>query len=128
MNPFKFGKIVEDDFFTDRESAILFGIPSNFIEGILVGRVYEKDKDILDEIKKIADSIGRVIDYKAFYDYWNATDFLDKSGFPINLKQKIVSWSLKDNNNKHQKVTKPQAMDDKRKQMFDELEKRFGRG
>ena len=31
----------KDDFFTDRESAILFGIPSNFIEGILVGRKYE---------------------------------------------------------------------------------------
>lgn len=38
-------------FFTDRESAILFGIPSNFIEGILVGRKYEKDKEILEKIK-----------------------------------------------------------------------------
>ena len=27
----------KDDFFTDRESAVLFGIPSNFIEGILSG-------------------------------------------------------------------------------------------
>lgn len=41
----------KDDFFTDRESAILFGIPSNFIEGILVGRKYEKDKKILNKIK-----------------------------------------------------------------------------
>jgi len=41
----------KDDFFTDRESAILFGIPANFIEGILVGRKYEKDPNILDEIK-----------------------------------------------------------------------------
>lgn len=47
----------KDDFFTDRESAILFGIPSNFIEGILVGRLYEKDKDILDEIKKILPNV-----------------------------------------------------------------------
>ena len=38
-------------FFTDRESAILFGIPANFIEGILVGRTYENDKNILEEIK-----------------------------------------------------------------------------
>lgn len=43
----------KDDLFTDRESAILFGIPSNFIEGILVGRKYEKDKNILSEIKKL---------------------------------------------------------------------------
>lgn len=32
----------KNDFFTDRESAVLFGIPSNFIEGILVGRKYER--------------------------------------------------------------------------------------
>ena len=43
----------KDDFFTDRESAILFGIPACFIEGILVGRIYEKDDKILNEIKKL---------------------------------------------------------------------------
>ena len=43
----------KDDFFTDRESAILFGIPSNLIEGILVGREYEKDRIKLGEIKKL---------------------------------------------------------------------------
>lgn len=41
----------KDDFFTDRESAVLFGIPSNLIEGILVGRNYEKDDRVLKEIK-----------------------------------------------------------------------------
>ena len=43
----------KDDFFTDRESAIIFGIPSNLIEGILVGRIYEKDENILNEIKRL---------------------------------------------------------------------------
>ena len=43
----------KDDFFTDRESAILFGIPANFIEGILVGREYENNKKILNEIKNL---------------------------------------------------------------------------
>ncbi len=43
----------KDDFFTDRESAILLGIPPCFIEGILVGREYEKDTNALKEIKKI---------------------------------------------------------------------------
>lgn len=43
----------KDDFFTDRESAILFGIPSDAIEGILVGRKYENDSEILKEIKKL---------------------------------------------------------------------------
>lgn len=41
----------KDDFFTDRESAILFGVPSNLIEGILVGRDYENNEKILNEIK-----------------------------------------------------------------------------
>lgn len=43
----------KDDFFTDRESAILFGLPANLIEGILVGRDYENDENILNEIKSI---------------------------------------------------------------------------
>ena len=43
----------KDDFFTDRESAIIFGIPANFIEGILVGRTYEKDKKVLNEIRNL---------------------------------------------------------------------------
>ncbi len=43
----------KDDFFTNRESAILFGIPANLIEGILVGRKYEHDNIILNEIKEL---------------------------------------------------------------------------
>lgn len=41
-----------DDFTTNRESAIVFGLPSNLIEGVLVGKQYEKDEKILDKIKK----------------------------------------------------------------------------
>lgn len=43
----------KNDFFTNRESAILFGIPSNLIEGILVGKSYEKDPNILKRIKEL---------------------------------------------------------------------------
>lgn len=43
----------KNDFFTDRESAILFGLPSNLIEGVLVGRKYENDQNILSKIKSI---------------------------------------------------------------------------
>lgn len=43
----------KDIYFTDRESAILFGIPSNLIEWILVWRKYEKDKKILKHIKEL---------------------------------------------------------------------------
>lgn len=46
-------RLAKDDFFTDRESAILFGLPANLIEGILVGRDYEKNKNILSQIKKL---------------------------------------------------------------------------
>lgn len=44
-------RVNKNDFFTDRESAIVFGIPSVFIEGILVGREYEKNIRVLDKIK-----------------------------------------------------------------------------
>ena len=43
----------KNDFFTDRESAVLFGIPSNFIEGILVGRKYETDSTMPNKIKEL---------------------------------------------------------------------------
>ena len=35
-----------DDFTTNRESAIIFSIPSCFIEGLLVVRKYEKDNEM----------------------------------------------------------------------------------
>ena len=58
VNPDYYKKFVidrknKDDLFTDRESAILFGIPANFIEGILVGRKYQQDNNILMEIKRL---------------------------------------------------------------------------
>ena len=56
INPNYYEKFIKDrakkdDFFTNRESAVLFGIPSNLIEGILVGKTYEKDQNVLKEIK-----------------------------------------------------------------------------
>lgn len=42
-----------DSFTTDRESAIIFGIPSCFIEGILVGRILEKDTKKISALKDI---------------------------------------------------------------------------
>ena len=58
VNPKYYEKFIidrksKDDFFTDRESAVLYGIPSNFIEGILVGRKYEKNKIVLNKIKNL---------------------------------------------------------------------------
>ena len=50
-------RLNKDDFFTDRESAVLFGIPENFIEGIMVGRKYEKDSDMLKKIKDILPNV-----------------------------------------------------------------------
>lgn len=37
---------------TDRESAIMFGLPSRLIEGVFVGRIVEKDKKVLNYIKQ----------------------------------------------------------------------------
>ena len=56
-NQFIKDRISKDDFFTDRESAILFGIPANFIEGILVGRKYENDNKVLKEIKALIPNV-----------------------------------------------------------------------
>lgn len=36
---------------TDRESAIMFGLPASLIEGVFVGRKIEQDKNSLDHIK-----------------------------------------------------------------------------
>ena len=51
INDFIYGK--RDDFTTNRESAIIFGIPSCFIEGILVGRIIEKDGSKIEKLKNI---------------------------------------------------------------------------
>ena len=48
----KFIEEEPDDFTTNRESGIMFGLPSNLIEGILVGKKYEQNKQILKNIKK----------------------------------------------------------------------------
>ena len=45
------------DFFTDRESVILFCVPFNLIEGILVGREYEKDQSKLKKIKQLIPNV-----------------------------------------------------------------------
>lgn len=37
---------------TDRESAVMFGLPATLIEGVLVGRKLEQDKDSLKHIKE----------------------------------------------------------------------------
>ena len=50
IDNFIYGK--RDDFTTNRESAIIFGIPSCFIEGIFVGRKLENDEEKLEVIKK----------------------------------------------------------------------------
>lgn len=44
-------RINKDASTTDRESAIMFGLPSTLIEGVLVGRNTENDKDALERIK-----------------------------------------------------------------------------
>ncbi len=36
---------------TDRESAIMFGLPISFVEGIFVGRKIENDNEVLNYIK-----------------------------------------------------------------------------
>jgi len=44
-------RLKRDAITTDRESAIMFGLPINLVEGIFVGRRLEKDKKALEYIK-----------------------------------------------------------------------------
>lgn len=44
-------RINRDALTTDRESAIMFGLPSKLIEGVFVGRKIENDKKALEHIK-----------------------------------------------------------------------------
>lgn len=44
-------RVKRDAITTDRESAIMFGLPINLIEGVFVGRKIEKDNKALDYIK-----------------------------------------------------------------------------
>ena len=48
----KFIYAKRDDFTTNRESAIIFGIPACYIEGLLVGKQYESNENKLLELKK----------------------------------------------------------------------------
>ena len=45
-----------DNYETGREKAIIFGVPSLFIEGVIVGEEYEKDEEILVRIKELLPS------------------------------------------------------------------------
>lgn len=62
-------KFLQDDkdSYYDRIAYILFGIPNNMIEGILVGEIVEKNKSVLSKLKKafpncyICNIFGKVI-------------------------------------------------------------------
>lgn len=51
IEKFIYGK--RDDFTTDRESAIIYGVPVEFIEGILVSRKFENNSKELSKIKTL---------------------------------------------------------------------------
>ena len=45
-------RVNRDSFTTDREAAIMFGLPLKLVEGVFVGRIIEKDKELLSYIKE----------------------------------------------------------------------------
>ena len=47
------------------------------------------------EIKEYCDLLGKHIDIESFMAYYEASNWEDKNGMPINWKQKVISWSLK---------------------------------
>ena len=61
-------RINKDASTTDRESAIMFGLPAKLIEGVFVGRIIENDKDSLKYIKsKLPDCYICNLDGKVVY-------------------------------------------------------------
>ena len=51
------------------------------------------EKPTKEEIKKYANQqLGKYINEDEFYKWYDAQDWLDKNGFPVNWKQKVQSW------------------------------------
>lgn len=49
----KFISEPRDDFFTNRESAIIFGLPICFVEGVFLGEEYSNNKEIVSMIRNL---------------------------------------------------------------------------
>lgn len=61
--------------------------------------VLEKEKVNIPtkkEIENYLQLVGRKINIDDFMAYYEANDWLEKSGLPINWKQKVISWSMKE--------------------------------
>ena len=48
------------------------------------------------EIQDYCATLGRNIDVKAFMQYYQASNWLDKNGLPVNWKQKVIAWIKND--------------------------------
>lgn len=48
------------------------------------------------EIQDYCATLGRNIDVKAFMQYYQASNWLDKNGLPVNWKQKVIAWVKND--------------------------------
>lgn len=58
-----------------------------------------------DDIRSECKIQGRNIDVDAFFDYWDKANWCDKSGLPINWKQKIVTWAMRETNEPKKRVS-----------------------
>lgn len=53
------------------------------------------NKPTKEKIEEYCNIVAKRINIDDFYNYYSASDWLDKNGLPINWKQKVLSWSKK---------------------------------
>jgi hypothetical protein len=58
------------------------------------------------EIEEYCKTIAKKIDIDSFIAYYEASNWEDKNGLPINWKQKVISWSMKQKEEQKQEEPK----------------------
>ena len=93
---------------------------------IFIEEKSKKQNPTLEEIKTYCNSIGRKIDYQAFYDFYSSYEWKDTSGMPIRWKQKVVTWSLKSTNQTKVDDEKERKQLEVLKQIEEDAKRRMG--
>lgn len=68
--------------------------------------VKNDNKPLKKEIEDYCKIVAKKIDIDSFMAYYNACNWEDKNGMPINWKQKVISWSMKQKEEQKQEEPK----------------------
>ena len=68
--------------------------------------VKNDNKHLKKEIEDYCKIVAKKIDIDSFMEYYNACNWQDKNGMPINWKQKVIAWSMKQKEEQKQEEPK----------------------